>query len=63
MPFKAIEKYRYGLRTTVSKHLKCWQVRPIKVLSRILWSLLLYRKTSINPDPTACDPRSRRCDP
>ena len=33
------------------------------MLSRILWSLLLYRKTSIDPDPTACDPRSRRCDP
>ena len=52
--------------------LKRWQVPPIKAHFRILWSWLLYPKeepdpwspfSTTDPDPTACDPRSRRCDP
>ena len=51
---------------------KRWQVPPIKAHFRILWSWLLYPReepdpwspySTTDPDPTGCDPRSRRCDP
>ena len=50
--------------------LKGWQVPPIKAHFRILCSCCYFGKPdpwstygSIDPDPTACDPSSQRCDP
>ena len=52
--------------------LKRWQVPPIKARFRILWAWLLCPReepdpwspySTTDPDPMACDPRSRRCDP
>ena len=39
IPFKAIEKYRYGLRKTVSKHLKLSRVAIVAVALEERWPL------------------------